>query len=87
MTEETENLVLEILKRMQADMSSMKADISQLKTDVAELKARMTNIEANVVGLVKVFHTFQEAVTFRMEQFDHRLTRLEDQRGFAPHDQ
>jgi hypothetical protein len=45
MPDNIENVMLEILKRLQSDMAGLKADVSTLTVDVADVKARMTRVE------------------------------------------
>lgn len=73
MTEETENLVLEILKRLQADVFSLKADMELLRP----LPARVNAVERQLAGLVQVVGGLTDAVTLRLDQHELRLQRLE----------
>ena len=45
MASEPDNLVLEILRRMQGDLSSLKGDMSSLKSDAAEMKDDIAGIK------------------------------------------
>lgn len=47
MTENTENLVLEILRRMQGDMATMRRE---MREEFAEVKARLTLLEIRLSG-------------------------------------
>lgn len=66
MTEETENLVLEILKKVR---------VSQERTeqDIADLKLRVTAVEQHL-GQQQVQLA---ALNGRMDRFDERLARIE----------
>ncbi len=46
--------MLEILKRIQADVSELKADVSELKVDFAELKADMAEVKGRLDRLEAV---------------------------------
>jgi hypothetical protein len=43
-----QSAILEILKRIQADVSTVRADVSDAKSDVIGLKGRMDKLEALV---------------------------------------
>ncbi len=49
MSAEPENLVLELLRKMRADMSDMRADMAT-KADIAELKSDMHMLRADVAS-------------------------------------
>ncbi len=66
MTEETENVVLEILKRIQIDMSDMRDDIS-------ELKMRATALDEHMGGLIIQVSGNNN----RLDRMDERLKRVE----------
>lgn len=66
MTEETENLVLEQLRRIRASQERMEQDIH-------DLKLRMTSVE-NQLGQHQVQFA---AMNQRMDRVDERLTRIE----------
>lgn len=51
MTDNVQSMMLEILKRIQADMSGLKTDVAGLKTDVADIKARVERMEPRVERL------------------------------------
>lgn len=66
MTEETENLVLELLRRTRASQERMEQDIADLKT-------RMSSVEA-MLGQQQIQLA---ALNGRMDRFDERLGRIE----------
>jgi hypothetical protein len=66
MTEETENLVLELLRRTRASQERMEQDI-------ADLKPRMSSVEA-MLGQQQIQLA---ALNGRMDRFDERLGRIE----------
>ena len=45
MVENVQSVMLEILKRIQADVSDLKTDVADLKADVADLKERTVRLE------------------------------------------
>lgn len=66
MTDQTENLILEILKRMQGDMSEMKADIG-------DLRLRMTATEEHLATLVMS----TAGINHRLDRVSDRVERIE----------
>jgi len=66
MTEETENLVLELLRKTRASQERMEQDI-------ADLKSRMSSVE-NILGQQQIQLA---ALNVRMDRFDERLGRIE----------
>ena len=77
--------MLEILKRIQADVSELKADISVLKADVSSLKADVSDLKIRmerVERLVKkqIRDNAGMLVVFRVTvgEFNERVTDLED---------
>ena len=78
MTENVETAMLEILKRIQADMSGVKADMSGVKDDVAGMKERLDRVEK----LVKKQGRDSAAMLIMMRGtvgiFDERLKVIEE---------
>lgn len=66
MTDETESVVLEILKRIQSEMSDMRDDISELKTRATALDEHMGGLIIQVSGNNN-----------RLDRMDERLKRIE----------
>ena len=66
MTEETENLVLEHLRRIRASQERMELEISDLKSRVSAIELIQGQILALLGGLSQ-----------RMDRFDERLSRIE----------
>ncbi len=66
MTDETESVVLEILKRIQTEMSDMRDDISELKTRATALDEHMGGLIIQVSGNNN-----------RLDRMDERLKRIE----------
>jgi len=66
MTVETENLMLEILKKIQAD-------ISGLKFDMVDLKHRVSMIERNTADIA----TSYAGQSLRIDRLEERLDRIE----------
>ena len=66
MTEETENLVLEMLRKIRASQE-------RTEQDIADLKLRMSSVE-NLLGQ----HQIQfAAVNIRLDRLDERIGRIE----------
>jgi polyhydroxyalkanoate synthesis regulator phasin len=66
MTEETENLVLELLRKVRASQERM-------EQDVADLKVRMSTVE-NMLGQQQIQLA---ALNGRLDRLDERLGRIE----------
>jgi predicted nucleic acid-binding Zn-ribbon protein len=66
MTEETENLVLELLRKTRASQERMEVDIS-------DLKVRMSSVE-NLLGQQQIQIA---TLNGRLDRFDERLGRIE----------
>lgn len=66
MTQETENLMLEILKRIQAD-------IAGFKFDMVDLKHRVSLIERNTADIASSY----AGQSVRIDRLEERLDRIE----------
>ena len=66
MVEETESLVLEMLRRIRASQERM-------ELDMGELKSRVTAIEQSQGHVLILLGTLNQ----RMDRFDERLSRVE----------
>ncbi len=66
MTEKTENLILEILKRMQGDTADIKADVSDIKLRVTATEEHLATMMMSIAGL-----------NSRMDKLDGRVLRIE----------
>jgi Tfp pilus assembly protein PilN len=77
MSENVQSAMLEILKRIQSDVSGLKVDVSGLKADGADLRARLERVE----DLVKKQRRDSAAILVMMRGvvgvFDERVTALE----------
>jgi predicted nuclease with TOPRIM domain len=74
MTAETENLVLEILKRLQADLAS-------LKSDATEIKVQQSLMGQQLGALTTAFYTGQS----RLDKIESRLERIERRLDLVDH--
>lgn len=66
MTQETENPLLEILKKIQADITS-------LKFDMIDLKHRVSMIERNTADIASSY----AGQSMRIDRLEERLDRIE----------
>ena len=66
MTEETENLVLELLRRIRASQERTESDITDIKLRVSAAEQNLGQIHLQIAGL-----------NSRMDRFDERLARIE----------
>jgi hypothetical protein len=65
MTVETETLMVEILRRIQGDVSSMKTDMREIKSRVGLIEQRMTLLESHITD-----------VSLRMDRRDDAIERI-----------
>ncbi len=73
MTEQTENLVLEILRRMQGDMSDLKAGQQ-------DIQHRLTLVETRLAGMDRTLADHYSAYALqsdRIDRLEQRLSRVE----------
>jgi hypothetical protein len=70
MTNETENLILEYLR-------AMRADISSVKGDVRDVKARLSSIETYIATI----HGDQARTGVSLDHLAERVERLEQRSG------
>ena len=66
MTEETENMVLEMLRRIRGSQE-------RTELDIAELKTRVSALEQHQGQVLVLLGTLNQ----RMDRFDERLARVE----------
>jgi archaellum component FlaC len=66
MTEETENMVLELLRRIRASQDRTEADISDFKLRMSAVENHLGQMQIQLAGL-----------NTRMDRFDERLSRVE----------
>ena len=65
MTVETETLMMEILRRIQADISGMKTDMREMKTRIGLIEQRMTLLESHITD-----------ISLRMDRRDDVIERI-----------
>lgn len=73
MTEQNENLVLEILRRIQADQAATREDVREIKT-------RLTLIDENIAVIhreVGNLYALYAAQSGRLDRMENRLERIE----------
>ena len=66
MADEPDNLVLQILRRVEARLGSVETKIDRVVEDMRDLKVRMTSTEENTAGVQR-----------RLDRMDDRLDRIE----------
>ncbi len=66
MTAETENLLLEILKRLQSDMADVKADLADIRLRVTATEDHLATLVMSVAG-----------VNHRLDRLAERVERIE----------
>jgi hypothetical protein len=77
MSDNVENLMLEILKRLQTDMSGLKSDVSGLKVDVDDMKGRLVRLEDIVTKQRRDIAAILVMMKSTVGVFDERLTAVE----------
>lgn len=65
MAVDTETLIMEILRRIQADVSTIKTDMREMKTRVGLVEQRMTLIESHLTE-----------ISLRMDRRDDVIERI-----------
>ncbi len=73
MTGETESLVLEILKRMQAEFTLMRQDMGGIRSEMTAMKQHMGAFVSHELKTVSDV----EAIQLRLERIERRLDRHE----------
>jgi predicted nucleic acid-binding Zn-ribbon protein len=66
MNDTTESLVVEILRKLQADMSIMREDIRDIKTRLSSIEARLAHPHADYA-----------TQSLRIDRLEDRLSRIE----------
>ncbi len=74
MTENTENLVLEILRRMQGDMTAMRRE---MREEFSEVKARLTLVEVRLSGVERNLADHYTATALQSDRIDRLERRIE----------
>ena len=78
MTDETENLVLELLRGMRADMDGLRREVAELRT---EMRERLDAIETQLEGLRYVFVASTGSLVADPKGHDTRIAALEGARA------
>ena len=73
MTEETENLVLEILRRLQGDMTELKSGQQGIRHRLSLLESRLAGMERNLADQYAGY----AGQSVRMDRLEERLDRIE----------
>ena len=84
MTDETENLVLELLRGLRADMDGLRRDVAAVKQDVQQLRTEMGErfeaVETQMEGWRYVFVATTGSLVTDMKGHDARIAALEGAR-------
>ena len=85
MTDETENLVLELLRGMRADMDGLRRDIAAVKQDVQDLRTevneRFETVETQLEGIRYVVVASVGSIATDLKEHDARITALDGARA------
>ena len=80
MTDETENLVLELLRGMRADMAGIRDQIGKVRDETAAIRERLDAIETQMEGWRYVFVATTGSLVTDMKDHDTRIAALEGAR-------
>ena len=69
MNESTENLVLQILKQIQADQTAMRKDINELQSEVRSLARALIHVEESLL----LMRSDNIAIKDRLDRIERRL--------------
>ena len=78
MTDETENLVLEPLRGMRADMDGLRREAAELRT---EMRERLDAIETQLEGLRYVFVASTGSLVTELKDHETRIAAIEGARA------
>ncbi len=73
MTNETENRVLEILKRMQGELSDIRSELRDMRRELHQINQRLTRVEYHMSG----FFSASAIHGDRVDRLEQRLERVE----------
>ena len=73
MTNETENLVVEILRRLQGDMAELKSGQQDMRHRLSLIETRLAGMERNLADQYAGY----AGQSVRIDRLDERLGRLE----------
>lgn len=74
MTAETENLILEILKRIQADQSESRQELRDIKLRLASLENAQLGMARSMLDI----HADMIGQTHRVDRLETRIERIEN---------
>ncbi len=80
MTDETENLVLELLRGMRADMAGIRDQIGKVRDETAAIRERLDAIETQMEGWRYVFVATTGSLVTDMKDHDTRIAVREGAR-------
>jgi predicted small metal-binding protein len=77
MIDKIDDIVIPILRNIQADVSGLKADVSSLKTDVSMLKESVRRIDARIASMDSHMAGFHGAQNWQSDLIDNLRARIE----------
>lgn len=83
MAEVTNDLMYELLKRMNHDLSELRQDVSEVKRELNVIRGHMVGIQSDIHNIYGVLARHDE----RLERIEHRLELrelAEPQRPYEP---
>jgi predicted nucleic acid-binding Zn-ribbon protein len=74
MVEVNGDLIIEIMRKIQADIAFMKHDVSELKTSIADLRQEVHTLKGDVLRQERAI----AMLDLRVERIENRLELLRD---------
>jgi ribosomal protein L29 len=74
MVEQSENLVLEILRRMQSDIAEMKTDIRDIKGQLIDIRTQLVTMQSDALRQERTVAALQvkvDRIETRLDFTDH----------------
>jgi hypothetical protein len=81
MTEETENLVLEMLRRIRASQERSELDVADLKVRTSALEqhiGQVVTLQGQVMTLLGTLNQRMDRFDQRMDRFEQRMERFDE---------
>ena len=80
MTDKIDDIVIPILRNIQADVSGLKADVSMLKESVRRIDARISSMDSHMAA----FHSAQNWQSDAIDNLRGRVESLEEREKPEP---
>ncbi len=77
MNDKIEDIIIPILRNIQADVSTLKSDVSVLKSDVSVLKESVRRIDSRISTMDSYMAGFHGSLNWQNIEVDHLRGRVE----------